>query len=153
GNTSNWIDCTVDNYPANQLGFISFGNGVGNVMVQNLTLLNCYGAMSTDAPATDLIKGGFIQNGQWQIYGSNITIDGMHVRGDAAQISLYGNNDVVQNSVFDQTSQDGAVRVRQGGGGNNSTIRFNTFDMISYSGGAIHIDNNTTGTNIYGNVM
>ncbi len=136
GNTSQWIDCTVQNYDAMFPAFYMHGGGVGDVLLQNFTALGCGIGSGPEGTTTIRVIGGLIENGEYSTYGSNTLVDGMKFVGPESRIRIWGNNNIVQNIVMDNPLPDenyigindkAAILDR----GLNNTFRFNTIVLDS----------------------
>ena len=125
GDTSQWIDCRVEDFDPRQQSFITHGPGLGRLLIQNLTSLGCGIGIGTDGPGEQVtIKGGLLTGPTCDIYGTHVVVDGLRLSGNA-KIDLFGNENIVQNCV-DQHSdnEQGSIVVR----GQGNIIRFNTLD-------------------------
>jgi hypothetical protein len=150
GDTSEWINCRVDNFDPNQQSFITHGPGLGSILIQNLTSLGCGIGIGTDGPGEKVaIKGGLLTGPTCDIYGTHIIIDGLRLSGDA-KIDLFGNDNIVQNCVDQQsTNEQGSIVVR----GQGNIIRFNTLDHRATHGPSIDVKPTAANTRIIGNLF
>jgi autotransporter-associated beta strand protein len=162
GDTSAWTNVTYTNpngpYPA----FISHGapNAIGSITITNLVSQNSgINIQPSSNSEKDTIQGGSITNGGISLdSGSGGLINGVTLSGALSTIALYGNADVLQNSIITGTNQNpqsghaGAVYAA----GTDDIIRFNTFQEASnaFSGSPIiGVDGAATNTMIYGNIF
>jgi hypothetical protein len=150
GDTSEWINCTVDHFDPQQQSFITHGPGMGSILIQNLTSLGCGIGIGTDGPGEKVtIKGGLLTGPTCDIYGAHIVVDGLRLSGNA-KIDLFGNDNIVQNCIDQQsTNEQGSVVVR----GQGNIIRFNTLDHRAAHGPCIDIKPTAIGTRIIGNLF
>jgi hypothetical protein len=150
GDTSQWIDCTVDDFQPAEQSFITHGPGLGSLLIQNLTSLGCGLGIGMDNPNEKiLIKGGLLTGPTCDIYGSHIVVDGLRITKDA-KIDLFGNNNIVQNCIdAKSTNPQGSIVVR----GQGNIIRFNTLDHPDHAGPCISVQGSAASTQIIGNLF
>jgi hypothetical protein len=150
GDTSQWINCRVDHFDPQEQSFITHGPGLGSLLIQNLTSLGCGMGIGTDGPGEKVtIKGGLLTGPTCDIYGTHIVVDGLRISGDA-KIDLFGDDNIVQNCVDQQsTNEQGGIVVR----GRGNVIRFNTLDHRAAHGPCIDVKATATNTQIIGNLL
>ena len=163
---STWVDCAYDELDSPTTPYMSFythGEGMGDVLVQNVVSHGGIGmSMATDGVDQNIrVIGGLIDNGNLSIWGDNVVVDGITVRGPKGAVQFAGNGNVVQNSVIDVTGAGTGT----GGGvvifGKDNTLRFSTVRIGPGAPGhaaAIVVSGAPgngagTGTRIYGNVI
>jgi hypothetical protein len=153
GDTSQWINVTVQDYDSGQPAFLTHGNpnAIASILLQNFVSLGSPIALEPAAGVAITIKGGKITDNTLTAYsGTNVTelIDGMTFTGSGSAIEIYGNT-TVQNCLLQGSSQSNqAIQVS----GANNVVRFNTID----AGGAaapIYLENGSTNTTIFGNII
>jgi hypothetical protein len=95
------------------------------------------------------IKGGLLTGPTCDIYGAKIVVDGLRLRGNA-KIDLFGNDNIVQNCVDQQSdNEQGSIVVR----GQGNIIRFNTLDHRAAHGPCIDLKPTAAITRIIGNLF
>jgi hypothetical protein len=153
GDTYQWINTTVSNYDSGQPAFLTHGNdnAIASILLQNFVSLGSPIALEPAAGVAITITGGEITNNTLTAYSdTNVTeiINGLTLTGSGSAIEVYGNS-TVENCLLEGSSQSNqAIQVS----GANNLIRFNTIDPPSYST-AIALENNSTNTTIYGNLV
>lgn len=159
GDDSQWIDCVAENMGAGYSAFYTHGEGVGDVLVKNLTGRDGAGiGIATDASTTQHVRvlGGRIDNATLSVLGDDVVIDGVRVTGPDSVIDLRGNDNVVQNVTMTGTSpshSEASAIVDRGFG---NLIQFNTvlFDSNAPLGStALAIMSPTTDTRAYHNIF
>ena len=150
GDTAEWIDCTVDHFDPAQTAFITHGAGLGKLLIENLTAIGCNIGIGTDGPGEIVtIKGGLLTGPSCDIYGTGITVDGLHIRGDA-KIDLFGNSNIVQNCMDENSdNEQGGIVVR----GKSNIIRTNTLNHDPLHGPCITVKATAADTQIVGNAF
>jgi hypothetical protein len=150
GDTSQWINCRVDHFDPQQQSFITHGPGLGSILIQNLTSLGCGIGIGTDDPGEKVtIKGGLLTGPTCDIYGAHIIVDGLRL-GANAKIDLFGNDNIVENCVDQQsTNEQGSIVVR----GQGNIICFNTLDHRAAHGPSIDVKPTAAKTRIIGNLF
>jgi hypothetical protein len=121
GDTSEWIDCKCDGFEGSQQSLYSHGPGMGSLLIQNITSIDCGFALARENPnETVMIKGGLVKNNGINLYADSVTIDGMTL--DNSDITLFGTNNTVENCIVIGRSPDQAISAKKPG----NTIRNNT---------------------------
>ena len=153
GDTSQWINVTVENYDGAQPAFLTHGNdyAIKSILLQNFVSLGSPIALEPSAGYQITINGGEITNNTLTAYsdtGVTEVINGMTFVGSQSAAEIYGNA-TLENSLFQGSSQSNqAIQVS----GANNLVRFNTIVPPSYST-AIALESGETGANIYGNLI
>jgi hypothetical protein len=157
--TSAWIDCEVVNEVWGQLGFYHHGAGLGDVLVQNITLRGA--TLETGYSETNPVRiiGGLLEaptNGtspaNLVLNGRNSRVENVTLRGKATIFMRGQGNHLVQNCCLEQVDSHplGAIVVQAP----DSVVRFNTVVLASNSTSVpFGIRNEATNCALYGNVF
>ncbi len=153
GDTSQWINVTVENYDGAQPAFLTHGNdnAIKSILLQNFVSLGSPIALEPAAGYNITINGGEITNNTLTAYsGTNVveTIDGMTFTGAGSAAEIYGNA-TLENCLFAGSSQSNQA-IQVNGAGN--LVRFNTIAPPSYAA-AIALESGSTATTTYGNLV
>jgi hypothetical protein len=157
---STWINIVADNPNGPYPGFVSHGGGLKTLSIQNLVVHGGAGLfiINENPTGTVNIAGGRIENGPVDIYGSNVTVDGVAITGPDGYIDLEGSGNVIQNNVLSGRETDwyagSKAAIVDAGTGN--MIRFNTVILGPTSGGggsAVAITNANSTSEIYANAF
>ncbi|MGA2440725.1 MAG: autotransporter-associated beta strand repeat-containing protein, partial [Tepidisphaeraceae bacterium] len=166
--TSQWINDTFTNANGPYQAFITHNvpsstnpMPIANVLVQNL-VTDSDPAISIFTSGSEQVNiiGGHVTGGAVQLDGNNTTVNGMLLTGTYAEIDVAsgGTGNIIENSILSgdapnsETAHAGAI-VDSGQG---TIIRFNTIVLspsTGPNGAAIGLGNNTTNTQIYGNII
>ncbi|MGD0388795.1 MAG: hypothetical protein ABSC42_07560 [Tepidisphaeraceae bacterium] len=165
--TSQWINDTFTNPNGSYPAFITHTSAtpsnptpIASVLVQNL-VTNAWPAMTIYTSGNEQVNivGGQATNGVVQLEGNNTTVNGMLLTGADAAIQVDGGTgNVIENTIINGATpvwlagHDGAII----DGGQGTIIRFNTVVLGQAAdtwGAAIALENNATGTQLYGNVI
>jgi autotransporter-associated beta strand protein len=165
--TSQWINDTFSNANGEYPAFITHADPsasdptpIASVLVQNM-VTNSYPAINIQTAGNETVNivGGEAINGDVQLTGSNTTVNGMLLTGPYGTIEVGpGTGNVIENTIIDgatpnwEAGHDGAI-VDSGTG---TVIRFNTIVLgsgTSSVGAAIALENNSTDSQIYGNII
>ena len=169
GDTSQWINCKVENYPRMFGAFYMHGGGISDVLIQNMISRGNWIGSAPSGTATVRVIGGLIENNEYSTYGSNTFVDGLTLMGSEASMKIWGNNNVVQNCLIAGAlpvkpqvySNDTGVILDRG---QNNTFRFNTIVLdpdTPATSAALTLYNADEGLdplknptpNIYGNIV
>jgi len=166
--TSQWVNDTFTNSNGQYPAFITHSipsatdpTPISNVLVKNLvTDASMATAIYTSGNEQVNIVGGHVTNGYVDLYGSNTTVNGMLLTGAGAGISVGsgGTGNVIENTIINGATPnwnngvDGAIV----DAGQGTVVRYNTIVLGQAAGtlgAAIGLENNTTNTQIYGNII
>jgi len=159
---SEWFDCAYDELDAAAAPYMVFythGPGMADLLVQDVHSNGGIGfVVTTDNPAERVrILGGVINNGGLTLYGDNVLVDGLTMRGPAARILMTGSNNTVQNVLIDGArpgaGEAGAVAIL----GHDDTFRFSTVrvdaDAAWPAVGVVVKTQFGAGPRVYGNII
>jgi hypothetical protein len=162
GTRSAWFDVAYDELDAKAAPYMVFythGPGMGDLLVQNARSNGGIGFVVTTEGANERVRiqGGLINDAGLTLYGDNVRVDGLTLRGPRASVFMYGSNNTVQNVLIDnarpEVSDAGAVLNY----GHDNTFRFSTIRVdpaTTWPGTAIVIRTHTgAGPRIYGNII
>jgi hypothetical protein len=127
--TSEWIDCVAEDMNGPYLGFYTHGDGVGDVLVQNMTVRGGAGiAVATDSPLPQDIRfvGGLLDNADLTLYGNDTVVDGLRITGAKSSIDLRGARNVIQNILMTGAIPDDGYYSALNDQGVGNVIQFNT---------------------------
>ncbi len=149
GDTSRWVDCTVDHYPGQLGAFYAHGEGVGHIDLRHMVSRGNWIALGTDNPAeTVAIDDCVIENGRLDLYGNHITVDGLRLTGGTdGSLNVNGSGDTVRNCVVAGAGQS-TIHVT----GTGANLLSNTI-VLRGDDPAIHLDAKAAGTALRGNVI
>jgi autotransporter-associated beta strand protein len=168
GTTSKWINDTFSNANGEYPAFITHSGAttsdptpIGSALVQNM-VTDSYPAIDIQTAGNETVNitGGHATNGAVILEGNNTTVNGMLVTGanGAIEVNAGTTGNVIENSIVDGATpnwtagHDGAII----DAGTGTVIRFNTIVMgqgDTSFGAAIALENNSTGSQIYGNII
>jgi hypothetical protein len=134
GDTSEWIDCTVEDYPALFGAFYMHGGGLSDVLLEDIISRGNWIGSGPSGTTTVRVIGGLIENNQYGSYGGNNFVDGLTLVGPEASIKIWGNDSIIQNCLivgalpidYQVYPDDSGVILDRG---QNNTFRFNTIVM------------------------
>ncbi len=149
GDTSQWIDCTVDHYPGQLGAFYAHGEGVGHIELRHMVSHGNWIAVGTDNPAeTVVITGCVIESGRLDLYGNHITVDRLRLTGGGdGSLNVNGTGDTVRDCVVAGAGQS-TIHVT----GTGAKILSNTI-VLRGDDPAIHLGDKAAGTVIRGNLV
>jgi hypothetical protein len=156
--SAQWIDCTADSNGLPYPSFLVHGDGVNEVLVQNLTSYGFGPVLYAEAAAPHiLVKGGKVVNGYVETTGTGVVIDGLEISGANSRVSLDGTGNILRNALVTgvQTDwwsgQQGAIVVY----GSDNKVLFNTIetDPAEGRGAAIALTSDAGNATIEGNVF
>jgi hypothetical protein len=157
--TSTWIDVTAENPYQIYPGFISHGAGIHALTIQNMVVRGGGVSLALESPtASARVEGGSIDNAALDLYGNNITVDGVKITGPYGAIGISGQNNLIQNNLLvgRQPNWWGGQKAAIVEGGTDNIIRFNTIilgPVEGPGGGAIAITNSNSNSEIYANAF
>ncbi len=100
--TSTWIDCSGEHFEnpgrRNHQIMYNHGPGLGALVIQNMTSKGGMFSVGQETPANVItIKGGHVHDAPLEIFGKNITVDGMLITGEKGCIDCFGSENIFQN--------------------------------------------------------
>jgi hypothetical protein len=154
---SKWIDVVAENMNGPYPAFYTHGEGVGDILIKNMTARNTGLAIATEGTnQTVRIEGGLIENGMTTLYGDHVTMDGVHITGPDSTISIQGDDNVLQNLLMTGARPATGFFTAIADAGVDNTVQFNTIVLDpsspSYST-ALAILKDTTNTTVRGNIF
>lgn len=164
GDTHAWIDCAADHFEnpgERRYGvFYDHGEGLGAVLLENLTARGAILSIDSTAERPITVRGGRLDDGVLEIFGSHARIDGLTLTGNAA-VDNYGSDCVFQNMRLLNikpvnggfTGYGSAVVFRDGA--KRNSVRFNTvvIDPAAPAAPCLTLLGKGSGTQCYGNIL
>jgi hypothetical protein len=157
---STWLNVVAKNPDGMYPGFVSHGAGLTDLVIRNMINRGGGGIFVANESATGkvLIDRGSVENGPVDIFGNNVTVDGITVTGAMGSISIQGDNNLLQNSLVIGRENNwwGGRKASVIESGIGNTIRFNTVIPGPNAGGggaAIAVNTASSNASIYGNVL
>ena len=149
GDTSEWVDCTVDHYPGPLGAFYAHGEGLGHLTVRHMVSRGNWIAVGTDNPAETVdLLGCVVEDARVDLYGNHINLDGLTLTGGGdGSVNVGGTGDTVQNCVVADAGQS---TIHDAGTG--TKILFNTL-VLKGDDPAIHLDARSSGATVRGNLI
>ncbi|MBX4210689.1 hypothetical protein KW783_01830 [Candidatus Parcubacteria bacterium] len=157
--TSIWTNVFAENPDAMYSGFVAHGAGLHELTIQNMNVKGGGLFIVNESPDGNYtVTGGHVDNAPVDIFGNNVTIDGIVITGPNGSASLSGNNNVIQNSflIGREPNWWGGRKAAIVDAGTGNIIRFNTImlgPVLGSGGGSIAIANPNSNSEIYANVF
>src|SRR6185295_8761236 len=111
GDTHQWIDCTGERFEnpgqRNYQVFYDHGEGLGPILLRNMTSKGGMMSIGTSTAAPVTIQGGLIEDNTLEIFGDHLRVDGLTIRGNGG-VDNYSSESVFENMLV-------AVEPRGGG--------------------------------------
>jgi hypothetical protein len=135
GDTHQWLDCSAEHFEnsgrRNYQVFYDHGEGLGPILIRNLTSRGGTFSVGTSAKAPVTIEGGVLEDAPLEIFGSNVHVNGLTIRGNGA-IDHYGSDGLFENLRLinlkakngGHTGYNSAIVLRDGA--RKNTLRFCT---------------------------
>lgn len=159
GDTHQWIDCTADRFEnpgqRNYQVFYDHGEGLGPILIQNLTSKGGMLSIGTSATAPVTIKGGTIEDAPLEIFGSHLHVDGLTIKGNGG-VDHWGSDSLFENMLLVLAPKNGGP-TGYGAGfllrekAARNTVRFST--VILEGENAIRLLGRGSQTKVYGNIL
>lgn len=158
GDTSQWIDCTVESEIEEYPGFYTHGPGMGDILVRNPTFRGAAVATGYGESNTVRIQGGLIESTSsgvsagLYLNGRNSVADGVTLKGKVRVEIGGGGNHLVQNLciIEGRFGSGGIVKISAA----NSVFRFNTVLCAAEgSDSPVWLLGNADQSEIYGNII
>jgi hypothetical protein len=140
GDTHQWIDCTAERFEnpgeRNYQIFYDHGEGLGPILLQNMVSHGGRMSLGSSSTAPITVKGGTIEDNSLEVFGSNVRVDGLTIRGDGG-VDNFGSDGLFENLLVlvqptngGPTGYGAGVLLREGG--KRNMLRFST---VSVDGG------------------
>jgi hypothetical protein len=159
GDTHQWIDCSGERFDnpggANYQVFYDHGEGLGPILIRNLTSRGGKFSVGSSKAAPVTIEGGLVEDNSLEIFGERCRVNGLTIRGNGA-VDQFGSESVFENMVVAVAPKNGGPTgygagflLRDQAKGN--TIRFCT--VLLEGDHAVQLAGNSPDTKVYGNVL
>ena len=111
GDTHQWIDCSADRLEnpgqGNYQVFYDHGEGLGPILIQNMTSHGGKLSVGSSSSAPITVKGGLIEDASLEVFGDHFHADGVTIRGNAA-VDLFCTDSVIENALLVLEPRNGA---------------------------------------------
>ncbi|HZF00168.1 MAG TPA: hypothetical protein VE981_24370 [Planctomycetota bacterium] len=101
-----WIDCSADDVDGYQV-FYDHGEGLGPILIQNMTSHGGKFSVGSSATAPITVKGGLIEDASLEVFGDHFKADGLTIKGNGA-IDLFCSDSVIENCLLVLEPKNGA---------------------------------------------
>ena len=102
GDTSQWLNCTVDNMDVAYASFFTHGEGIGSLIIDNLKTSNSVGLATENPNEKVIFRNSQLINTPLSVYGNGILVDNVTITGPDGGISTTGNNNIIQHVQNDR---------------------------------------------------
>ena len=162
--SSEYLDCTFDHTQDTwdethgYYFFVSHGSSIGSVLLKNIVSRGAPCSVDNrDNGAIIKIIGGFLENSRLELYGQEILIDGLHMKGTQSTVDISASRCVLQNMSIVGTNlgtawYQTAVFSRQP----QNTVRFCKITLSRSSpdfNTCLAVGENSTNFSYYGNTL
>jgi len=100
GDTHQWIDCSGSQFQnpgqRNYQIFYDHGEGLGPILIQNMTSRGGMLSIGSSATAPITIKGGLIEDATLEIFGDHAHVDGLTLGGNGG-VDHFGSDSLFEN--------------------------------------------------------
>jgi hypothetical protein len=159
GDTHQWIDCSAERFEnpgqGNYQVFYDHGEGLGPILLRNLTSRGGKLSVGSSVTAPITIEGGLLEDNSLEIFGDHCHVNGLTIRGNGA-VDQFGSDSLFENMILDLKPKNGgptgygaAVVLREKAARN--TIRFSTVRLDGEN--AIQLLGRNPETQAYGNIL
>ncbi|MBV8881949.1 MAG: hypothetical protein JO332_18475 [Planctomycetaceae bacterium] len=159
GDTHQWIDCSAEHLEnpgqGNYQVFYDHGEGLGPILLQNMTSRGGKFSVGSSSAAPITVKGGLIEDASLEVFGDHFRADGLTVKGNGA-IDLFCSDSVIENCLLllepkngAQTGYNSAFVLRDAAARN--TIRYCT--VLTGDGPCLTFTKPGLETRVQGNVL
>ncbi len=159
GDTHQWIDCSGERFEnpgqRNYQIFYNHGEGLGTILIRNMTSHG--GMMSVDSTASRpiTVQGGLIDDATLEVFGSNVHVDGLTIRGNGG-IDSFGSDGLFENVLVAVDPKNGGPTGYGAGilfrdGAKRNRVRFSTVSVAD--GAAVKVLGAGSETRLAGNIL
>ncbi|HLY12135.1 MAG TPA: hypothetical protein VKW04_22730 [Planctomycetota bacterium] len=157
--THQWIDCTAEHLEnpgqRNYQVFYDHGEGLGPILIQNLTSRGGMFSVGSSSAAPVTVKGGLIEDAGLEVFGDHFHADGLTIQGNGA-VDLWCSDSVVENLLLLVDPKNGGPTGYGAGcvlreGAKRNLIRYST--LILGDAPCFVVLKPDSGTKIQGNVL
>lgn len=154
-----WIDCVAEHLEnpgkGNYQVFYDHGEGLGPILLQNMTSRGGKFSVGSSSTAAITVKGGLIEDASLEVFGTNFKADGLTLKGNSA-IDLFCSDSVIENCLLlldpkngAQTGYNAAFVLRDDA--KRNTIRYNT--VVTGDGPCVWMTKPGSSTKLLDNVL
>jgi hypothetical protein len=159
GDTHEWIDCSAERFEnpgqGNYQLFYDHGEGLGPLLLRNMTSRGGKFSVGSSATAPITIEGGLLEDNSLEVFGDHCHVNGLTIRGNGA-VDQFGSDSLFENLILDLRPQNGGptgygagIVLRENAARN--TLRFSTIRVDGES--AIQLLGKNPETKVYGNIL
>ena len=159
GDTHQWIDCTAERFEnpgeRNYQVFYDHGEGLGPILLQNMVSHGGRMSLGSSSTAPISVKGGLIEDNSLEVFGSNVRVDGLTIKGDGG-VDNFGSDGLFENLLVEVQPKNGGPTGYGAGilmrdDARRNTVRFST---VSIDGGpAVKVLGGAQKTVLAGNIL
>jgi len=157
--THQWIDCSAEHLEnpgqGNYQVFYDHGEGLGPLLLQNMTSRGGKFSVGSSSTAPITVKGGLLEDASLEVFGDHFHADGLTIRGNGA-VDLFCSDSLFENLLLllepkngAHTGYDSAFVLRENAKGN--VVRYCT--VLSGDGPCVAIPKAGTGLTLAGNIL
>lgn len=149
-----WIDCVAEQLNGYQV-FYDHGEGLGPILIQNMTSRGGKFSVGSSSTAPITVKGGLIEDASLEVFGSNFKADGLTIKGNGA-VDLFCTDSVIENCLLlldpkngAHTGYNSAIVLRDDA--RRNTVRYCT--IVTGDGPCVTMTKPGLGTKLLDNVL
>jgi len=154
-----WIDCSAERLENPGQGsyqvFYDHGEGLGPILIQNLTSRGGKFSLGSSSTAPITVKGGLIEDATLEVFGDHVRVDGLAIKGNGG-VDNFGSDGVFENLLVvvdpkngGPTGHGAAILMREGAVRNR--VRYSTVSIDN--GPCIKVLGPAAQTKIVGNIL
>lgn len=159
GDTHQWIDCSAERFEnpgqRNYQVFYDHGEGLGPILIKNLTSRGGMLSIGSSAAAPITIQGGLLEDNTLEVFGDHLRVDGLTIRGNGG-VDNYSSDSLFENMLVAVEPQRGGptghgagILMREGAKGNK--IRYCT--VVLPEGPAVKVLGPSARTTVIGCIL
>jgi hypothetical protein len=159
GDTHQWIDCSGERFEnpgqRNYQVFYDHGEGLGPILIRNMTSRGGMFSVGSSATAPVTIRGGLIEDATLEIFGERVHVDGLTIRGNGG-VDNFGSDGLFENLLVAVEPKNGGPTGHGAGvllrdGARRNRIRYST--VVLSNGPCIKVLGPSAETRIQGNIL
>jgi hypothetical protein len=134
GDSHQWIDCTAERLEnpgqRNYQVFYDHGEGLGPILLQNMTSRGGMLSLGSSSTAPVTVKGGLIEDATLEVFGDHVHVDGLTVQGNGG-VDNFSSDGLFENLLIRVEPKNGGPTGYGAGllmrdGAKRNTIRYCT---------------------------
>jgi hypothetical protein len=154
-----WIDCSAERFEnpgqRNYQIFYDHGEGLGPILIQNMTSKGGMLSLGSSSTAPITIKGGLIEDATLEIFGDHVRVDGLTIRGNGG-VDNFSSDGLFENLLVVVEPKNGGPTGHGAGillreGAKHNRIRYSTVSIDS--GPCVKILGAGCQTRLVGNIL